>query len=61
MSKMYVVKIHKSVTESYIVTEENGNADLAEYRAIHKPHTCEGPAIYEDTIITTKEVANDHA
>mgnify|MGYP003117518538 CR=1 FL=1 len=61
MSKLYIVKIHKTITKSYIVEEESGNCDLAEYRAIHEPDTCEGPAVSEDILVTTKEVANDNA
>ena len=58
--KMFVVKLHKTVTESFIVpTGVAVNDADAQYTAIHRPELCEGPAIdLKETVVVT-EVDDD--
>ena len=58
---LFVVNIHRTITEKYIVDEDSGNKDIAEHRALNEPSTCEGPATESSLVITSKEVQDDVA
>ena len=56
--KMFVVKIHKTTTESYIVEGVNTPED-AKNLLVSQPYMAEGPAVSHSETYTVKEVRPD--